>query len=137
MNLLPLCTAKVWPTNSGVIVERRAHVFNTRLSALRFIVSILETRLATTYGHFLTDRVICFSSSRSTCSNPSSACASCTPYWACPTASRDGVRQTTCLRLRPSDDRPDSLPHRDCAGGGQASACARLSPCSRSALPHS
>ncbi len=26
MNLFPLCTANVWPTKSGVIVQRRDHV---------------------------------------------------------------------------------------------------------------
>src|SRR4030095_1700651 len=29
VNLFPLCTANVWPTKSGVIVERRLHVFIT------------------------------------------------------------------------------------------------------------
>ena len=29
MNFLPLCTASVWPTNSGGIVERRDHVLST------------------------------------------------------------------------------------------------------------
>src|SRR5207237_746416 len=29
MNFLPLCTASVWPTNSGAIVDRRDHVLRT------------------------------------------------------------------------------------------------------------
>src|SRR5262245_10641712 len=57
-NLLPLCTASVWPTNSGRIVQRRAQVFSTRFSPLRLSVSILRTRLSTTYGPFLIERAI-------------------------------------------------------------------------------
>jgi len=37
MNLLPLCTASVWPTNSGVMVEARDQVFTTFFSPLSFI----------------------------------------------------------------------------------------------------
>src|SRR5262252_6133651 len=58
MNLLPLCTAKVWPTNSGSTVQRRAQVLSTRLSPLRFIVSIFFTRDSTTNGPFLTERAM-------------------------------------------------------------------------------
>src|SRR5262245_44169896 len=58
MNLLPLCTASVCPTNSGSTVQRRAQVLSTRFSPLRFSVSILRTRLPTTYGPFLMERAI-------------------------------------------------------------------------------
>src|SRR5512134_2712406 len=58
MNLLPLCTASVWPTNSGSTVERRAHVLTTRFSPDRFIVSIFRDRDSTTYGPFLIERAI-------------------------------------------------------------------------------
>src|SRR5436190_21889738 len=58
MNLLPLWTASVWPTNSGTTVERRAHVLTTRFSPLRFIVSIRLNRDSTTYGPFLMERAI-------------------------------------------------------------------------------
>src|SRR5580765_7044877 len=60
MNLLPLCTASVWPTNSGSTVQRRAQVLSTRFSPLRFSVSIFFTRESTTYGPFLTERAIGF-----------------------------------------------------------------------------
>src|SRR5437773_302949 len=36
MNLFPLCTASVWPTKSGVMVERRDQVLNTFFSFLSF-----------------------------------------------------------------------------------------------------
>ena len=39
MNFLPLCTAIVCPTISGVTVERRDHVLTTRFSLARFIDS--------------------------------------------------------------------------------------------------
>src|SRR5213593_1877498 len=58
MNLLPLCTASVWPMNSGTTVERRAHVLTTRFSPLRFMVSIFLNRASTTYGPFLMERAI-------------------------------------------------------------------------------
>src|SRR5262245_8698709 len=58
MNLLPLCTASVCPTNSGSTVQRRAQVLSTRFSPLRFRVSILRTRESTTYGPFLTERAM-------------------------------------------------------------------------------
>src|SRR5690242_837788 len=58
MNLLPLCTARVCPTNSGSTVQRRAHVFSTRFSPLRLSVSIFRTRESTTYGPFLMERAM-------------------------------------------------------------------------------
>src|SRR5207247_10633795 len=58
MNWLPLCTASVWPTNSGRIVQRRAQVLSTRLSPLRLSPSILRTRDSTTYGPFLIERAM-------------------------------------------------------------------------------
>src|SRR2546425_6125976 len=58
MNLLPLCTASVCPTNSGRIVQRRAQVLSTRLSPLRFMVSIFRTSESTTYGPFLMERAM-------------------------------------------------------------------------------
>src|SRR6266498_4717162 len=59
MNLLPLCTASVWPTNSGNTVQRRAQVLSTRFSPLRLSVSIFRTRESTTYGPFLMERAMC------------------------------------------------------------------------------
>src|SRR5437773_5012678 len=58
MNLLPLCTASVCPTNSGSTVQRRAQVFKTRFSPLRLSVSIFRTRESTTYGPFLMERAM-------------------------------------------------------------------------------
>src|SRR5262245_62821540 len=58
MNLLPLCTASVWPTTSGSTVQRRAQVLSTRLSPLRLIVSIFFTRDSTTNGPFFTERAM-------------------------------------------------------------------------------
>src|SRR6266487_2702580 len=58
MNLLPLCTASVCPTNSGRIVQRRAQVLSTRFSPLRLSVSIFFTRESTTYGPFLIERAM-------------------------------------------------------------------------------
>src|SRR5882762_2150113 len=64
MNLLPLCTARVCPTNSGSTVQRRAQVLSTRFSPLRFRVSIFLTRESTTYGPFLIERAIALASPR-------------------------------------------------------------------------
>src|SRR6266704_4116965 len=60
MNLLPLCTARVCPTKSGRMVQRRAQVLSTRFSPLRFSVSIFFTRDSTTYGPFLMERAMSF-----------------------------------------------------------------------------
>src|SRR5215813_11994171 len=60
MNMLPLCTASVWPTNSGEMVQRRAHVFITRFSFDRFMASTFFRSFASTYGPFLTERLIGF-----------------------------------------------------------------------------
>src|SRR5574341_1096371 len=56
MNLFPLWTASVCPTNSGSTVERRAQVLSTRFSPLRFNTSIFLTKDSTTYGPFLIER---------------------------------------------------------------------------------
>ena len=44
MKRIPLCTAIVWPTISGVIVERRDQVLITRLSPRSFIASTFFAR---------------------------------------------------------------------------------------------
>src|SRR6266545_3442431 len=56
--LRPSCTAMVWPTMSGMIVERRDQVLITRLSRLRFRSSIFFSRWSSTNGPFLSDRPI-------------------------------------------------------------------------------
>src|ERR1035437_5376632 len=53
---LPLCTANVWPTNSGTIIERRDQVRMGRFSPDLFRRSTFSNRLASTYGPFLSDR---------------------------------------------------------------------------------
>src|SRR6266850_7063717 len=58
MNLLPLWTASVCPTNSGRMVQRRAQVLSTRFSPLRLSPSIFLTRESTTYGPFLMERAM-------------------------------------------------------------------------------
>ena len=58
MNLRPLCTANVKPTISGVIVERRDHVFTTRFSPESIIVRTFFMRCASMKGPFLTDRAM-------------------------------------------------------------------------------
>src|SRR6516165_10533197 len=59
MNFLPLCTAIVWLTNSGRMVERRDHVRTTFLSFAAFRASIFFSRWPSVNGPFLTLRPIC------------------------------------------------------------------------------
>src|SRR5438034_11804590 len=58
MNFRPLYTARVWPTISGVIVERRDQVFTTLRSRASFICSIFLSRWSSTNGPFFSDRAI-------------------------------------------------------------------------------
>ena len=60
MNFLPLYTARVWPTISGVIVERRDQVFTTLRSRASFICSIFLSRWSSMNGPFFSDRAIYF-----------------------------------------------------------------------------
>src|SRR6266545_402866 len=81
MNFLPLCTARVWPTNSGRMVERRDHVFSTFFWRERFSSSTRLSSRSSTYGPFLSERPIPppISSDASRCSGPTAArrAASC------------------------------------------------------------
>src|SRR6478672_4906113 len=54
MNLLPLCTAKVWPTKSGSTVLARDHVLITFFEPALFCVSTFFTRASWTNGPFFT-----------------------------------------------------------------------------------
>src|SRR5204863_6688197 len=54
MNFRPLWTANVKPTMSGVMVERRDHVFTTRFPPDSIIARTFFTRWASTKGPFLT-----------------------------------------------------------------------------------
>src|SRR5882724_2117845 len=58
MNFLPLCTAMVCPTISGVMVERRDQVRSTFFSLRAFMPSILVDRCASTNGPFFVERAI-------------------------------------------------------------------------------
>ncbi len=58
MNFRPLCTATVWPTNSGMIVERRDQVFSTFFWRWRLSSSTRFSSLSSTYGPFLVERPI-------------------------------------------------------------------------------
>src|SRR6202020_2157481 len=58
MNFFPLCTASVWPINSGRIVERRDHVRNTFFSFLSFIAVTFFIRWSSTNGPFANERPI-------------------------------------------------------------------------------
>src|SRR5216684_3141791 len=99
-NLRPLWTAIVWPTMSGMTVERRDHVLMTFLSRSRFIVSTFFCRWPSMNGPFLSERAITWFSA---CS-----CVSCDPWSACPTASPDDDRPRSCLRRRRAGDRQGS-----------------------------
>src|ERR1700677_4977428 len=58
MNFLPLCTARVCPTISGWMVERRDHVRRTFLSFVAFIASIFTIRWVSINGPFFVERAI-------------------------------------------------------------------------------
>src|SRR5580704_9060195 len=60
MNFLPLCTASVWPINSGRIVERRDHVRTTFFSLFTFIASTFFIRWSSTNGPFANERPMFF-----------------------------------------------------------------------------
>src|SRR6266436_4232740 len=57
MNFLPLCTAMVCPTISGMMVERRDQVRNTFFSLREFIPSIRDARYPSTKAPFLLERI--------------------------------------------------------------------------------
>src|SRR5271170_2386084 len=58
INFLPLCTAMVCPTISGMTVERRDHVRSTFFSLRAFIPSTFSCRWASTNGPFFVERAI-------------------------------------------------------------------------------
>src|ERR1700692_20511 len=60
MNFLPLCTASVWPINSGRIVERRDQVRTTFFSLFTFIASTFFIRWSSTNGPFANERPMFF-----------------------------------------------------------------------------
>src|SRR5579872_722023 len=58
MNFFPLCTATVWPTNSGRMVERRDQVRTTFFSLAAFRAYSFFSRCPSVNGPFFTDRPI-------------------------------------------------------------------------------
>src|SRR5271169_615433 len=58
MNLFPLCTAKVWPTKSGVIVQERDQVFITFFWFDLLSASTCSSTRWLTNGPFFSERVI-------------------------------------------------------------------------------
>lgn len=56
MNFFPLWIARVWPMNSGTMVERRDQVLKTFFSRARFSASIFFKSFGSTYGPFFSDR---------------------------------------------------------------------------------
>src|SRR5271170_6498187 len=58
INFRPLCTAMVWPINSGTMVERRDQVLTTFFSLRVFRPSIFSRRWPSTNGPFFSERAI-------------------------------------------------------------------------------
>src|ERR1700674_3589469 len=58
INFLPLCTAMVCPTNSGIMVERRDQVRSTFFSLREFMPSTRVCRKPSTNGPFFVERAI-------------------------------------------------------------------------------
>src|SRR3954452_896124 len=60
LNVFPLCTRNVWPTKSGVTIERRDQVLIGFLTPDAFILSIFSRRCDSTKGPFFNDLAINF-----------------------------------------------------------------------------
>src|SRR5256885_4509537 len=58
INVFPLCTKNVWPTKSGVTIERRDQVLIGFLTPDAFILSIFSRRYDSTKGLFFNDLAI-------------------------------------------------------------------------------
>src|SRR5438128_5828053 len=58
LKLFPLCTKNVWPTKSGVTIERRDHVLIGFFTPELFILSIFSRRCSSTKGPFFNDLAI-------------------------------------------------------------------------------
>src|ERR1700704_4625205 len=58
IKVFPLWTMKVWPTKSGVTIERRAQVFTGFFTPDVFILSIFSRRCDATNGPFFNDLAI-------------------------------------------------------------------------------
>src|SRR5205823_13189072 len=62
LNVFPLCTKNVWPTKSGVTIERRDHVLIGFFTPALSILSIFSRRYNSTKGPFFNDLAIIFKS---------------------------------------------------------------------------
>src|SRR5262249_41976304 len=60
LKVFPLCTKNVWPTKSGVTIERRDQVLIGFLTPDAFILSIFSRRCDSTKGPFFNDLAIKF-----------------------------------------------------------------------------
>jgi hypothetical protein len=58
LKVFPLCTKNVWPTKSGVTIERRDHVLIGLFAPELFILSIFSRRYDSTKGPFFNDLAI-------------------------------------------------------------------------------
>src|SRR5690242_9421316 len=58
LKVFPLCTKNVWPTKSGVTIERRDQVLIGFLAPALFILSIFSRRCNSTKGPFFSDLAI-------------------------------------------------------------------------------
>src|SRR5215212_2110552 len=58
LNVFPLCTKNVWPTKSGVTIERRDQVLIGFFAPELFILSIFSRRCDSTKGPFFNDLAI-------------------------------------------------------------------------------
>src|SRR4026209_1582728 len=58
LNVFPLCTKNVWPTKSGVTIERRDQVLIGFFTPELFILSIFSRRCDSTKGPFFNDLAI-------------------------------------------------------------------------------
>src|SRR6476661_7240120 len=64
MNFFPLCTAMVWPTISGMTVDRRDQVLMTFFSPPRFMTSTFSRSGTSTNGPFFSDLLISVASNK-------------------------------------------------------------------------
>src|SRR5882762_10126503 len=58
LKVFPLCTKNVWPTKSGVTIERRDQVLIGFFAPEAFILSIFSRRYNSTKGPFFNDLAI-------------------------------------------------------------------------------
>src|SRR5215212_7233116 len=132
--LRPSCTAMVWPTISGKIVDVRDQVRIMVLVLALFMSSMRRMRRSSTNGPFLEERDIsvhpsCRGGGLGRCSGrtPCASCGCGSRSSARPTASADGCPAAWRPRRRRADGRRGSWPCRASAGGRPCGACGR--PC--------